>query len=288
MRLRRRRIYKNAPLAQEKFCLTALRRNKGEYCMKTWKHWYFVAVFSLIGGVFYINAQDIIVLKDGNMIEAKVVEIAPSEIKYKRFDHLDGPTIVVPANDVLSIRYENGRVEIINAAPADVSKTTANDPNRFRFGINANAGGALGYIWEGGPGAGINIELGKGHFNSEINLMFPIGGFGSLFTFNYFWPSRIGGIYLGGGLGYAFYKVIDVRHYTVYNGAYSTVTEDRSYTEHSIPLGLNAGYKFVTRSGVYFRTGAFLGFDFGAAFLMEDWERAFYIKPDLAIGWTMR
>jgi hypothetical protein len=65
--------------------------------MKTWKHWNLVAIFLLIGGAFYVNAQDMIVLKDGNLIEAKVMEISPMEIRYKRFGHLDGPTIVVPA-----------------------------------------------------------------------------------------------------------------------------------------------------------------------------------------------
>jgi frataxin-like iron-binding protein CyaY len=40
------------------------------------------------------------------------------EIRYKRFDHLDGPTIAAPAAGVLSIKYENGAVQIINAFPA--------------------------------------------------------------------------------------------------------------------------------------------------------------------------
>ena len=78
----------------------------------------FAVVFLFIGVVFSTNAQDIIVLKNGSMIEAKVTEISATEIRYKRFSHLDGPTIVVSINNVLSIRYENGTVEIFNAAPA--------------------------------------------------------------------------------------------------------------------------------------------------------------------------
>jgi len=72
-----------------------------------------IALF-LVGGVFSANAQDLIVLKTGTMIEGKVMEISPTEIRYKRADHLDGPTIVLPANTVLSIRYQNGRTDIIN------------------------------------------------------------------------------------------------------------------------------------------------------------------------------
>jgi hypothetical protein len=260
----------------------------------------FTVVF-LVVGICSVTAQDMIILKDGNMIEAKVTEISPTEIRYKRFDHLDGPTIVIPAANVLSIRYENGTYEIINAGAmtqqestqAERSKDTAMDPNRFIFGINANAGGALGYIWGGGTGAGINIELGKGKFNSEINLMFPAGGFGALFTFNGFWPSKVGGFYLGGGIGFSLYESSYQERYWVsttptYNnpegGRYSYRTAYR--TDFSLTAGLNLGYKFVTKSGLYFRTGTFAGFDFG--FIWNDAGMPVYFKPDLAIGWTMK
>ena len=131
---------------------------------------FFTVVF-LAAGICSVAAQDLIFLRDGDIIEAKVMELSPTEIRYKRFDHLEGPTVVIPANNVLSIRYENGTVERINAVPIAGQNITQ---NKFRFGINANAGGALGYIWGGVSGAGINIALGKGKFNSEINLMFPI------------------------------------------------------------------------------------------------------------------
>jgi len=168
------------------------------------------SVVFLAVGLFSVSAQDLIICRDGSVIESKVTEISTTEIKYKRFDYLDGPTIVIPASNVLSIRYENGREESINVAPITKQKTTAIDPNKFIFGINANAGGALNYIGGGlgvPAGPGINIELGKGHFNSEINLLFPFGGFGGLFLFNYFWHGRIGGFYLGGGVGFSIYPI---------------------------------------------------------------------------------
>jgi hypothetical protein len=270
--------------------------------MKTWKHWSLVAIFLLVCGAFYVSAQDMIVLKDGNMIEAKVVEISLTEIRYKRFEYLDGPTIVIPAINVLSIKYENGTYEIINAGAvpqqSEQSHNTAADPNKFRFGINANAGGALGYIWGGASGFGINIELGKGKFNSEINLMFPTGGFGALFTFNGFWPSQIGGFYLGGGLGFSMYEAYGVNPLKPHDdtevssgGGYTPPPpppkeKEEYYTAFSIPAGLNIGYKFVTKSGLYFRTGAFAALDFGA--LIWGFDKPFYFKPDLAVGWTMK
>jgi len=241
-------------------------------------------MFFLIG--FSISAQELIVLRNGNMIEARVLEISPTEIRYKHFDHLDGPTIVILAADVLSIRYENGRIETINAISATEQRNTqtvntAIDQDRFIFGINANAGGALNYVWGGASGASVNIELGKGNFNSEINLMFPIGGFGFLATFNGFWHTNIGGFYLGGGIGYSFFDVVDP--------LWPHERANRIRTIHSLPVGLNIGYKFVTSSGMYFRTGIFSGFDFGYIWTSSRFNvLPAYIKPDLAIGWTMR
>jgi len=245
------------------------------------------SVVFLVVGICSVTAQDLIILKDGNIIEAKVAELSPTEIKYKRFDHLDGPTVVLPASNVLSIRYENGRVERINAAPIagqknpnlESPKTTAIDTDKFIFGINANAGGALGYLTGGSSGPGINVELGKGHFNTEINLMIPNGGFAGLVTFNGFFPSKIGGFYLGGGIGVGSSYESNIVEVEDFYGVHRV--EESGYAL-SIPFGLNIGYKFVTKSGLYFRTGVFLGYDFF-------WQHIpVYFKPDLAIGWTMK
>jgi hypothetical protein len=73
----------------------------------------FTAIFLFAG--MSVAAQDLVILKDGNIIEAKVMEIAPSEIRYKRFNHLDGPTIIIQRESVLTIRYEKGNYEIISA-----------------------------------------------------------------------------------------------------------------------------------------------------------------------------
>jgi len=77
----------------------------------------FAVMFFLIG-VQSAFSQDLIILKDGNVIEAKVTEISPHEIRYRRIHHLDGPVIVISRTDVLSIRYENGTVETFNTTAA--------------------------------------------------------------------------------------------------------------------------------------------------------------------------
>jgi len=150
-------------------------------------------------------------------------------------------------------------------------KTTAIDPNKFIFGFNINPGGYFltigGY---NGGGFGFNFEFGKGNFFSEINILLGDAGGGFLFAFNYFWHSRIGGAYLGGGIGW------QADGFSKYRG-YSS----RSF----FPIGLNTGYKFVTRYGIYFRIGTFVGYDLSPG---NNWDFSMFFKPDLAIGLTMR
>ena len=100
----------------------------------------FVSVFIFISGQFSLNAQDMIILRDGNMIEAKIMEIHTSEIRYKRFDNLDGPMIILPKASVLSIKYENGVLDILNASSAAEQEKDRTDNAGFidrQFGIPA-------------------------------------------------------------------------------------------------------------------------------------------------------
>lgn len=57
------------------------------------------------------SAQDLIVKTDDARIEAKVIEIAPDAVRYKRFSNPDGPTYVLPVGQIDHIRYANGETE---------------------------------------------------------------------------------------------------------------------------------------------------------------------------------
>jgi hypothetical protein len=84
-----------------------------------------VLTFLAILMSFTLQAQDQIILKSGETIQAKVLELAPEQIKYKRFDHLSGPTIVIARADVFLINYENGKSEVISALEAKPAATEA-------------------------------------------------------------------------------------------------------------------------------------------------------------------
>ncbi len=61
-----------------------------------------------------INAQDKILLRSGDELNAKVTEITETEVKFKKFDNLNGPTHVIYKSDVFSIKYENGTKDVFN------------------------------------------------------------------------------------------------------------------------------------------------------------------------------
>lgn len=76
-----------------------------------------------------VSAQDMIVLKNGDIITAKVREINDSTIKYHKFTNLDGPIYSIGINKVLSINYENGEKDMFDSPlhePPVEENTTSN------------------------------------------------------------------------------------------------------------------------------------------------------------------
>lgn len=57
-------------------------------------------------------AQDIIIFTNGSEQEAKVVEVSDTEVKYKAWNNLEGPTWVKKATDIFMIKYANGTKQV--------------------------------------------------------------------------------------------------------------------------------------------------------------------------------
>ena len=71
-------------------------------------------LIALIGFGVGVNAQDIILKKDGSEIKTKVLEISDQQIRYKDYDFLEGPTRVINISEIFMITYANGRKEVFN------------------------------------------------------------------------------------------------------------------------------------------------------------------------------
>ncbi|MBL7744357.1 MAG: hypothetical protein JNN00_12850 [Chitinophagaceae bacterium] len=70
----------------------------------------FLLIFFLLA-ISLTRAQDKIYRKNGKIVEAKVLEIGSSEVKYKEFNNLDGPIYVLETDRIVKIVFENGKVQ---------------------------------------------------------------------------------------------------------------------------------------------------------------------------------
>lgn len=85
---------------------------------------------------FNLFAADIIVTRDARRIEAKILEVSSTEIKYKEADNLEGPTFVLTSAEINTIIYNNGTVKVFDQpqqAPAQQSYNNAGYSNQPAF-----------------------------------------------------------------------------------------------------------------------------------------------------------
>ena len=59
-------------------------------------------------------AQDVIILKNGDEIEAMVTEVLPDDIKYKKATNLSGPTYTLQKSKIFIIRYQSGDKDVFD------------------------------------------------------------------------------------------------------------------------------------------------------------------------------
>ena len=77
--------------------------------------------------------QDIITLTNGDEIQAQVIEINTTEISYKKFENLQGPTYKVLKSEVFKIKYPNGNQDIITSLENNTSRVDNSKDNKLKF-----------------------------------------------------------------------------------------------------------------------------------------------------------
>ena len=70
----------------------------------------FTICICIILATMSLYAQDIIVTKNAKKIDAKILEVSTSEVRYKELDNLDGPIFILRSDEISSIIYANGKV----------------------------------------------------------------------------------------------------------------------------------------------------------------------------------
>ena len=221
---------------------------------------------------FSTNDFDVITLKNGAEIKAKVTEISATEIKYRLFEHLDGPVMVIPAEDVFFIVYANGMQQIFHRENdlQDIEENPTASSKDFFMGIYARP---LGVLWAG-PTIGVDFTIKhKWIINAHYRFV-PLG-------MNAFFPSFASENYLYRemidvtGFGVAISAMhIGSKHRTL-NGTYHVTYAGPSFEyfthsyRYSDPMelykfegvisALKFGSKTHYRSGFYWHVNASIG-----------------------------
>ena len=73
-------------------------------------------------------AQDIIITKDEKKIDAKLLEISDTEIRYKEADDLEGPTYVLDTKKIVSIVLSSGKVKVFDNSKEEEDLPVKQEP----------------------------------------------------------------------------------------------------------------------------------------------------------------
>ena len=68
-------------------------------------------------------ARDVIITHDAQRIDAVIIEVSATEVKYKQANYVEGPTFVVAIEDIATIIYSNGKVQAFQKKPTQTTPT---------------------------------------------------------------------------------------------------------------------------------------------------------------------
>lgn len=83
---------------------------------------------------FFANSQDVITLKNGEEINAKVTEVGTDEIKYKKGGD-DGPVYVLKKTEIFMVKYKNGNKEVFKSESNSAEAKKKNDKSDIKLDV---------------------------------------------------------------------------------------------------------------------------------------------------------
>lgn len=134
-----------------------------------------ILVCMLILACFTVSAQDIILKKNADRIEAKVLKVSETQIEYKKWDNPDGPLYTLAVCEIVSIKYQNGTEDILSASQNNRKHSRHSDGGNYPK-YQGEVGVAFGFGI--GDDNKIGIETIHGvRFNSHFFTGMGIGCF---------------------------------------------------------------------------------------------------------------
>jgi len=187
-------------------------------------------------------AQDIVILKNGTSVDAKVIEVDDNSVRYKKFNNPDGPTYTAKKETISEIRYKNGSKEIFNQA-----KATSPDKNPNSVWWTKARETKLGFwmdplgLAQWGPMAGVVIRMGTNfdikayvrYYNGEFPLNDETFDNYKYYYYDDYYHDGKGYFDQGFGLGLEFSKLFATTHGNWHAGflaEIATIQADHSYS----------------------------------------------------------
>lgn len=79
--------------------------------------------------------QDVLVKNDSSKIEVKLLEVRPSEIKYKLFNYQDGPDIIIRRSEIAYVIYSNSVKEVFKTIENPVTDNVFVTPTPLKGSV---------------------------------------------------------------------------------------------------------------------------------------------------------
>ncbi len=108
------------------------------------------------------QSQDRIYRQNGKIVEAKVIEIGSSEIKYREFNNPDGPIYVLETDRIKKIVFENGKEQVFSDNLSDPERYASQRSKGLKFNFLAPLYGYTEIGYEQSTGVGKSFEVSVG------------------------------------------------------------------------------------------------------------------------------
>lgn len=88
-----------------------------------------------------VMAQDVIIKRNGDELQCKIVEVSKNEVKYKRWSNQEGPMFAEKKTDIFMIKYENGEKDVMqrNNSGLEMQNETESNISNSSSLINENS-----------------------------------------------------------------------------------------------------------------------------------------------------
>ncbi len=163
-------------------------------------------VLAIIGIAFCssISAQDIIMTRDADEIKAKVIKVGQTEIEYKKWENLEGPSYTIPASEVFIIKYKNGQTDKISVMQQSTARHIYEQYPKYQgevafgFGVGVSAINLHRVVLETIHGARVNSYFFAG-IGLGFNYFYEVDSGGGILTpylnLKGYYPGRKANVY---------------------------------------------------------------------------------------------